>query len=259
MLSTPLQRLTHLGAFAICVLVAAGCASVGAPARTETLGPVDALAVRPDGIRAWRLASADLYEEACVRPDLIDVGDVAALNEAESRLLQSELAEALRASFAESGLQTCELPSRARSLVVRANITALERADPAVNAITALLLLAPLSRGGITVELEAVDAHGGHRVAAMAFRGRAGVADVGSAFSELGHARAQVRIAAARFADVVIGSPTRSRHGAAGLCIPDAAQASSSRGECVTPVRAPSCLDHEANVNQNPDAERVTC
>jgi Protein of unknown function (DUF3313) len=205
---TPVNRFARTAGQLAIVFAAVGCASVGAPRGSSTLPAFEQLAVGADGVRTWRSPDTRQYEEACVRPEWIRFAGNAALDEAEMAHLRSEIGNALKAHFAQAGLPNCEAPSRSASLTLSATVTAVERAKPGLNAVTSLLLLAPLSRGGITVEFEALDARSGQRVAALAFQGRAGVTDIGSAFSVLGHASKQAEIAAARFVEVVAGSRT---------------------------------------------------
>ncbi|WP_374384240.1 DUF3313 family protein [Thermomonas sp.] len=196
-------------ALATLACTTAGCANIGAPRRSESLIGLDPLVAEPDGVRTRRSTEVKHYEEACVSPQRIGFDSTLALDEAERKPLRDEIANTLRARFSDAGLRVCEAPSGPTALDVRVLVKAVERASPGINAVTALLFFVPLSRGGITLEFEALDAHTGHRVAAMAFHGRASVGDVGSAFSALGHAAKQAGIAATRFVAVVTGQDGR--------------------------------------------------
>lgn len=189
-------------AVALVAAVAAGCASVGAPQDAHTLAGYERLQVQPDGTRAWRDAALGRPSVVVVDGGAIGFGAGVPLEAAEQQLLRDALHQALVDRLGAAGLRVQgDEPDR---LTLRATITAVERAQPALNAVTTVLLFAPLSYGGLSVEIEAFDAVGGHRIAAMAFVGRAGLQDFGAAFSDLGHARAQADVVAERFAALLM-------------------------------------------------------
>lgn len=186
-------------AVALAAAVVAGCASVGAPPDAHTLPGYERLQLQPDGTRAWR-------DAALGRPSVVvvDAGAIAfragvPLDDAEQQLLRDALRAALTERLGAAGIRLQDAAAEPGRLTLRATITAVERAQPALNAVTTVLLFAPLSYGGLSVEVEAFDAASGRRVAAMAFAGRAGLQDFGASFSDLGHARAQADVAAGRF------------------------------------------------------------
>ena len=139
-------------------------------------------------------------------PAPIRVGAGVPLDEAEQQLLREALRQALAERLAAAGWRVQDASDASDRLTLSATITAVERAQPALNAVTTVLLLAPLSYG-VSVEIEAFDAAGG-RVAAMAFAGRAGLQDFGASFSDLGHARAQADVVAGRFAALLAAPAT---------------------------------------------------
>lgn len=203
-------RARHRWSCAVAVLSAlliGGCSSVGAPQHSDTLSAYDQLAVQPDGVRSWRLAGAPHYRQVCVAAEQIAFGAAVALDASEQQALRDALRTALGARLAEAGMKVSSATPCNEGLKLRSTITATQRTSPGVNVLTTVLLLAPLSRGGLSVELEALDVEGGQRVAAMAFTGRAGIEDLATAFSALGHARAQLDMAATRFAALVAGAP----------------------------------------------------
>ena len=211
MKSEPLRPSLRTCAASAClpVMAAAGCAGIGAPVQGETLSAFNQLAVGADAIRRWRSAEPTPYVGACVAPERITFGGQVALDPAEQHELRNLLRTALRSQLDAVGLRDCDAQA-ATSLNVRASITRVERARPGLNALTTFLIFVPLSRGGITVELEAIDAASGRRVAAMAFEGRAGNDDLSGAFTDLGHARRQAQIVAARFAELLVGSSAQA-------------------------------------------------
>lgn len=84
-----------------------------------------------------------------------------------------------------------------RPLVVRAAVTDAARSNPAVNVATSLLL-GPVTNGGATIEIEAVDPDG-RQFAAMVFADTGGILDVFHAYSESGHSKAVTQRAAREF------------------------------------------------------------
>jgi hypothetical protein len=201
---------TLAGAVVLAALVASGCASVGAPQQSNTLTSFEQLSVQPDGTRTWRDPAAGRPESVQIGPGAVVFGAGVFLDEEQRLELQRELVGALRLRFAEAGIRVIESPNVASTSTLRVTITAVALASPAVNAMTSLLLFAPLSHGGMTVELEALDSQTNRRVAAMAFEGRAGVQNIGSAFSSLGHAKVQAEVVAERFALLVSGARAKA-------------------------------------------------
>ena len=203
------------GMVALAAAVVAGCASVGAPQDAHTLAGYDQLQLQPDGTRAWRDAAFARPSAVVVDTAAIGFATGVPLDAAEQQLLRDALRQALAERLAAAGLRVHEAGGGADRLRLRATITAVERAQPALNALTTVLLFAPLSYGGLSVEIEAIDADSGRRVAALAFAGRAGLQDFGASFSDLGHARAQAEIVAGRFAALLMApAPAETVSGA---------------------------------------------
>jgi Protein of unknown function (DUF3313) len=188
------------------VLLASGCASVGAPQQSRTLSAFDELQIQPDGSRAWRTAQPGRYEAVHVDTAAIAFGSDVQLDGEQREELRAALSSALTERFASAGLQAAKASDGRRAVVVRATVTAVELTSPTLNVATTLLLLAPLSRGGLTVEIEAVDAAGGQRVAALAFAGKAGLENIASAYSSTGHAKLQADVVAERFVALFAGN-----------------------------------------------------
>ncbi len=187
------------------LLLATGCASVGAPEQSSTLTSFDQLSVQPDGSRAWRDVQAVRYEAVPVNPSAIAFGKNVRIDDEQRSELREAFSAALNEKFASAGIQSAKPTENRRMLKVRGTVTSVELTSPALNVVTTLLLFAPLSRGGLTVELEAIDSESGKRVAALAFNGSAGVENIGSAYSSTGHARLQANLAAEKFVQLVSG------------------------------------------------------
>lgn len=180
------------------LLPVAGCASTGAARQFLTLANFEQLSVQTDGTRAWRDSKAGCYKAFSIDPSAITFGSDIQINEEQRIELQTALLSALTAKFGSSGLQIARTEQRG-VLQVRGTVTAVGLANPALNTLTTLLLIGPLSRGVLAVELEAIDAESGKRVAALVFNGRAGLENLTSAYSTTGHATLQPNIVADRF------------------------------------------------------------
>jgi hypothetical protein len=86
-----------------------------------------------------------------------------------------------------------------RPAVLRAAITRVETVSPALNTLSALLLVVPLDRGGAAVEIEAVDPQTGRQLAALTQGYFAPMSELKARFSRLAPAEIAVRKAAADF------------------------------------------------------------
>jgi Protein of unknown function (DUF3313) len=183
-------------------LSVSGCASVGSPERSSTLAGFDQLSVQPDGTRTWRNSAAGKVNTIRIDPKDVIFSNEVRIDEEQKNALRQALTESLTREFADAGVRVVSSPD-ATAASVRANITSAELASPGLNVVTAALLLMPLSRGSLSVEIEALGGNDNQRIAAMAFSGTAGVNNIGSAFSGLGHAKLQAEIAANKFAALV--------------------------------------------------------
>ncbi len=74
-------------------------------------------------------------------------------------------------------------------LRIRAAITDVVPASPALNAVTTVVAFVPLDLGGAAIEAEFVDSTTNERLAAMVERKKGSSFDLKGGFSELGHAR----------------------------------------------------------------------
>ena len=193
-------------------LTISGCASVGAPERSSTLSAFEQLSVQPDGTRSWRSPAAAKVNAVHIDPQAIVFAPDIRINDEQRQALRQTLSEGLARQFSEAGIRvvaTPNAPSDAAAITVRANITAVELSDPALNVVSAVLLFIPVSRGSMSVEIEALAMKDSQRIAAMAFSGTAGVTNIGSAFSGVGHAKLQADIAATKFVALVTGTPQK--------------------------------------------------
>lgn len=189
-------------------LSVSGCASVGAPEKSSTMTAFEQLSVQPDGTRAWRNSAAAKVNAVHIDPQAIIFASDIRINDEQRQALRQALSEALTRQFTEAGIRVVA-PSDAGAITVRANITAVELSDPALNVVSAILLFIPVSRGSMSVEIEALAMKDSQRIAAMAFSGTAGVTNIGSAFSGVGHAKLQADIAATKFVALVTGTPQK--------------------------------------------------
>lgn len=78
-------------------------------------------------------------------------------------------------------------------LRIRAAMTEVIPASPALNVVTTVLAFVPLDMGGAAIEAEFIDSVSNERMAAMAERKLGTPFDVKSGFTSLGHARAAFR------------------------------------------------------------------
>lgn len=204
-------------------LLLGGCASVGAPEQTQLLGKDLALQLQADGSKSWHSSTAEPYEAVHIDPSAIAFGTEVQLDPEQREQLRQALVTALRERFAAAGWRLLEAPQGRRTLRLRAAVTEVQLASPGANIITTLLLIGPLSHGGVTVEIEARDADTGQAVAALAFKGRAGVEDFSSAYSATGHALLQAELLAQRFVKLLAAAtPGGPRGEARGSVVPGA-------------------------------------
>lgn len=92
-----------------------------------------------------------------------------------------------------------------RTLRIRAAITDVAVPSPALNTVTTVLLLMPLDRGGVAVEIEAIDVASGQRVAALATAGNGTLRQFKGHFSRLAHAERALERAARDFRKLLDG------------------------------------------------------
>lgn len=189
-----MNKFSHLIAAATVASLAA-CSTIMPSAQSGFLSDYTALASASDESSASR-ASAVPIDPARVSveavtwrvPSSVDIST----DEREALLaqLRTELQRQVRALPAQP---------QGRPAVLRAAITRIEIVSPALNALSALLLIVPLDRGGAAVEIEAVDPQTGRQLAALTQGYFAPMSDLKARFSKLAPAEIAVRKAAADF------------------------------------------------------------
>lgn len=182
-----------------------GCANVSTPSKTS-LTNAEQLSTQPDGTRAWRASEVRL-SAFHLPADALQIDTSNKLDDEQRVALRKAFTQTLVKELQEAGLRQADMPA-AGVIQVRGTVTSVELASPGLNAVTTLLLLAPLSRGGVSLDFEALE--GTSRIAALSFKGEAGVNNVGSAFSGIGHAVLQTEIAARKFADLLLQRAPKS-------------------------------------------------
>lgn len=144
--------------------------------------------------------------DASIDPQAIAFGADVRIDDAQRQALRSSLYESLVAQFSAAGLRVTRTQGQKDdAMAVRATVTRVGLANPLLNSVTTVLLFAPVSRGSMSVEIEGLDGANGQHLAALAFSGKAGIENLGSAFSDLGHAKLQADVAANRFVALVTG------------------------------------------------------
>lgn len=196
-------RLAEMSLAGVLVCFATGCASVGAPERVSSLGQDISLQLQADGAKSWRSGQTQRYQAVHIDPAAIAFDSAVLLEPAQRQELREAMVTALSARFAAAGWRLLQAPGGADSLTIKAAITDVQLANTAANILTTALLIGPLSHGGVTVEIQAQDSSNQQPVAALAFKGRAGIEDLASAYSATGHARLQADGVAQRFVQLL--------------------------------------------------------
>lgn len=190
-----------------CVTSLSACAVMTAP-RSGFLSRYTDLTPSSDG------SSASIRSDMTVDPMRVAVGDIewrAAgddLSEEERRALLSHLRDELVA-------RVRELPAApdGRPIVLRAAITRVETVSPSLNAVSALLFVVPLDRGGAAVDVEALDQATGKQVAALTLGHFAPLSELKSRFSKLAPAQLALRKAANEFGALLRPASTSANAG----------------------------------------------
>ena len=177
-----------------CLAVVSACSTVMAPAQSDFLSDHSALTRGSNGSASKRSAAA-------VDPARVTIGDIewrapasTSISDDERRLLLRELNDELAA-------RVRELPAapQGRPAVLRAAITHVETVSPGLNALSALVLVVPLDRGGASVDIEALDTDTSEQLAALTLSHFAPLSELKAHFSKLAPARLALREAAANF------------------------------------------------------------
>jgi outer membrane murein-binding lipoprotein Lpp len=193
-----------LSAMVVSTLVLSGCASVSAPDRSNTMSSFEQLSLQPDGTRTWRTSNAAKPSAVRLEPKEIAFTSSVIIDDEQKAVLKQAIMDELSKQFNEAGVRVGNA-NDPEAVAIRVNITEVSLANPTVNVITTLLLFAPVSRGSMSIEMEALSVKDNKRFAALAFSGKAGVNNVLSAFSGVGHAKLQAELAATKFVELVAG------------------------------------------------------
>jgi hypothetical protein len=188
----PVQRILALGA----ITALSACSTLMPTAQSGFLSDYTALASAPDDASARR-TSADRIDPARVRIDAVAwrVPSRVDISSDEREALLAQLRMAL-----QQRVQALPADPLGRPAVLRAAITRIETVSPALNTLSALVLVVPLDRGGAAVEIEAVDPQTGRQLAALTQGYFAPLTELKARFSKLAPAEIAVRKAAADFA-----------------------------------------------------------
>jgi Protein of unknown function (DUF3313) len=218
----PAARLSAMVRAAACAaaLVAitsiAGCASISAPEKSATMTAYEQLTLQADGTRSWRDPSVASIKVVRIDAKTITFASGLNVTDEQRQAVSVALSDALVRQFTDAGIRVARASDTEAltealtdALTLRANITEVELASPALNVVTTVLLFAPISRGSLSVEIEALTAKENKRIAAMAFSGTAGVNNIGSAFDSIGHAKLQAGIAATKFVALIVTPPQK--------------------------------------------------
>ncbi len=194
-MQNPLPARSRLGAAAALALSLSACAAQ-APTNTGFISSGPALAAPPSAEKdrlvhvapGFNAAAYDgwmLREVAFVRGPFGEESTDPAAREALIDHARQTIARAFDAKLPRHSV------AGPRTLVVRAAITGVERANPVLNAVTTVAILTPVTAGGASSEIEVLDGASGKRLIAHA------AADNGSFslgfpqayFEKYGHAR----------------------------------------------------------------------
>lgn len=136
----------------------------------------------------------------------LSAGQAGTLSAALIRQAKDDYRAALTKAFSDRyRIETA--PTAATDLTVRAAITGLKPSNPTLNSVT-LLLVGPVSNGGVSTESEVVDVRTGERVAAMATftNGHLFNGGLGGYFDQLGHVRKAFNDHAEKLRDLTLAA-----------------------------------------------------
>jgi hypothetical protein len=178
-----------------CVAWLGACATVMGTSRSGFPSSYAELKPSSDG------SSASTRSGMAIDPARVTLGDieghaaaVADLGEEQRHALLNQLRNELMS-------RVPELPPvpEGRPAVLRAAITRFETVSPALNAVSALLFVVTLNRGGTSVEMEALEPGTSKQVAALTLGHFAPLSELKSHFSKLAPAELALRKAAIDF------------------------------------------------------------
>jgi hypothetical protein len=150
-------------------------------------------------MRLYRSADKAEFHAIFIEPVQWKVGAKASANITDDE--RNALTSLLAASLAE---KLKEYPSASRPgigvLRLRSAITDIKASSPEANVLLSVLLIGPLDKGGVSVEIEATSGNSDERVAAMTVSEMGKTISTGG-FSKLGHAKDALNHIALQFAD----------------------------------------------------------
>jgi Protein of unknown function (DUF3313) len=111
---------------------------------------------------------------------------------------QTQLVSLLRTEL-QSRLAQMPQNTGGRAVVIRAAITRVEVVSPALNTLSTVFLFAPLDRGGVATEFEAIDGNTGKQLGAMTAGYYAPLSELSARFSKLAPAELAIKKAAEDF------------------------------------------------------------
>lgn len=196
-----ITRMARSRAF-VCALIGGllgACATPAPPPRSGFLS--DELVLRADrygnqNLLWWERPGFDWnrYKRVMLDPVAVSYAGEAkgkSVDPAELEHLADELRAAVAAEL-EGSYPVVDQPGP-EVLRIRAAMTEVIPANPALNVVTTVLAFVPLDMGGAAIEAEFIDSVSNERMAAMAERKSGTPFDVKSGFTSLGHARAAFR------------------------------------------------------------------
>jgi len=192
-----------------CVAIGSACGTVMTAPQTDFLSSYAALTPGPDRDSASRRWATVIDPTRVTISDIDWRADAGAdIDEEERRTLLRHLRDDLLES-----VRTLPQAPLGRPAVLRAAITRVETVSPSLNAVSALLLFAPLDRGGAVVEIEALDSDSGEQLAALRLGYFTPLSEMKVRFSKLAPAQLALRKAATDFG-VLLQPPAGARRNA---------------------------------------------
>ncbi|KQV49502.1 hypothetical protein ASC95_18075 [Pelomonas sp. Root1217] len=187
-----------------CLACISACSTVMVTAHGNFLSDYSGLTPDPDG------GSTRSRSAIAIDPSQVSIGAVEWHMASSGDVSDEERGLLLRHLNEELATQLRELPSSplGRPAILRAAITRVETVSPALNAVSALVFIVPLDRGGASVEMEAIDATTGEQLAALTLGHFAPLSEFKSRFSKLAPAQLALSKAANDFG-TLLRTPTR--------------------------------------------------
>lgn len=199
----PMKSITLTTLIVAVSLLAACGTTMSTKADASFLSSYEGLATTDDN------SEARVQTRVAIDPSRIAVAEVAwraPVGGSLSEVEQSSLLTQLRHELIQ---QTRQLPFSAagRPVQLRAAITRVETVSPVLNTLGVLLLIGPLDRGGLAVEIEAVDAETGRQLAGLRLGYYAPLSEFSARFSKLAPAEVALQRAVKDFAALLLPAP----------------------------------------------------